>query len=51
MASAIAGGLIFATLLTLLLTPGLLMIQANMSRRFREWRAAGVGRRELGRAS
>ncbi len=52
MASAIAGGLIFATLLTLLLTPGLLMIQANVSQRFREWRAAGVGRREsLGRAS
>ncbi len=52
MASAIAGGLMFATILTLLLTPGLLMIQANVSRRFREWRAAGVGRQEsLGRAS
>ncbi|MGI9342519.1 MAG: efflux RND transporter permease subunit [Gammaproteobacteria bacterium] len=35
MASAIAGGLIFATILTLLLTPSLLMIQANVSRRFR----------------
>ncbi len=35
MASAIAGGLIFATLLTLLLTPALLMIQANISRNWR----------------
>ncbi len=35
MASTIAGGLIFATLLTLLLTPSLLMIRANVSRRFR----------------
>jgi multidrug efflux pump len=35
MASAIAGGLVFATILTLLLTPSLLMIQANVSRRFR----------------
>ncbi len=33
MASAIAGGLVFATVLTLLLTPALLMIQANISRR------------------
>jgi multidrug efflux pump len=38
MASAIAGGLLFATILTLLLTPSLLMIQANVSRRFRERR-------------
>ena len=35
MASAIAGGLVFATLLTLLLTPALLMIQARASQRFR----------------
>ncbi|MBT8442437.1 MAG: efflux RND transporter permease subunit, partial [Gammaproteobacteria bacterium] len=35
MASAIAGGLVFATILTLLLTPSLLMIQANVSRRLR----------------
>ncbi len=35
MASAIAGGLVFATLLTLLLTPALLMIQANISRNWR----------------
>jgi len=33
LASAVAGGLAFATLLTLLLTPSLLMIQANVSRR------------------
>jgi multidrug efflux pump len=38
MASTIGGGLIFATILTLLLTPSLLMIQANISRRFRERR-------------
>lgn len=38
MASSIGGGLIFATILTLLLTPSLLMIQANISRRFRERR-------------
>ena len=35
MASAIAGGLVFATILTLLMTPSLLMIQANVVRRFR----------------
>jgi multidrug efflux pump len=35
MASAIAGGLVFATILTLLMTPSLLMIQANISSRFR----------------
>ncbi|MGI9308819.1 MAG: efflux RND transporter permease subunit [Gammaproteobacteria bacterium] len=40
MASSIAGGLVFATLLTLLLTPSLLMIQANLSRYFRERRHA-----------
>jgi len=38
MASSIAGGLVFATILTLLLTPALLMIQANISRRLRERR-------------
>jgi multidrug efflux pump len=36
MASSIAGGLTFATILTLLLTPSLLMIQANISRYLRE---------------
>ena len=39
MASVIAGGLVFATILTLVLTPSLLMIQANFSRRNRERRA------------
>ena len=39
MATVISGGLIFATILTLLMTPSLLMIQANISRRFRERRA------------
>jgi multidrug efflux pump len=38
MASAIAGGLVFATILTLLLTPSLLMIQARISQRFRSRR-------------
>ena len=33
LASSVAGGLAFATLLTLLLTPSLLMIQANVSQR------------------
>ena len=31
LSSSVAGGLAFATILTLLLTPSLLMIQANMS--------------------
>ena len=35
MASTICGGLVFATILTLLLTPSLLMIQANFSRKLR----------------
>ena len=38
MASSIVGGLAFATILTLLLTPCLLMIQANISRRIQERR-------------
>ena len=33
LASSVAGGLAFATILTLLLTPSLLMIQANVSKR------------------
>ena len=41
MASAIAGGLVFATVLTLLLTPALLMIQANLSKR---WHARRIER-------
>jgi multidrug efflux pump len=47
MASSIVGGLIFATILTLLLTPSFLMIQANVSAYFRDRRgkkkAAGSG--------
>jgi multidrug efflux pump len=40
MASSITGGLVFATILTLLLTPSLLMIQANISNRLRLRREA-----------
>ena len=43
MATSIAGGLIFATVLTLGLTPALLMIQANFSRRWHERRLAREG--------
>jgi len=39
LASSVAGGLAFATLLTLLLTPSLLMVQANLSRRLATRRA------------
>ncbi len=38
LASSVAGGLAFATLLTLVLTPSLLKIQANYSRGRRAWR-------------
>ncbi len=38
MAVGIVGGLAFATILTLLLTPALLMLQANVSRKLRERR-------------
>ncbi len=38
LASSVAGGLAFATILTLLLTPSLLMIQANFMRRWHERR-------------
>jgi multidrug efflux pump len=38
LSSAVAGGLAFATILTLLLTPSLLMIQANLSVRFQKRR-------------
>ena len=40
LASSVAGGLAFATILTLLLTPSLLMVQANVSRRLAERRRA-----------
>jgi len=39
LASSVAGGLAFATILTLLLTPSLLMIQANISERIRQHRS------------
>jgi multidrug efflux pump len=38
LASSVAGGLAFATILTLVLTPSLLMIQANVIRRWKERR-------------
>jgi multidrug efflux pump len=44
LASSVAGGLAFATLLTLLLTPSLLMIQANAIRRWKERRAVDAGK-------
>ena len=40
LASSVAGGLAFATVLTLLLTPSLLMIQANVARHILERRSA-----------
>lgn len=43
LASSVAGGLAFATLLTLLLTPSLLMIQANFMRRWHERRRLPSG--------
>ena len=39
LASSVAGGLAFATVLTLMLTPSLLMIQANVAKQFAERRA------------
>ncbi|MGB5629587.1 MAG: efflux RND transporter permease subunit [Woeseiaceae bacterium] len=39
LASSVAGGLAFATILTLLLTPSLLMIQANLLQRWKERQA------------
>jgi len=49
LASSVAGGLAFATVLTLLLTPSLLMIQANVSQRLSNRRRLGSG--ELARAT
>ncbi len=51
MASAIAGGLLFATLLTLLLTPALLMIQANISRKLSNRRQARRDAAAAGKAA
>jgi multidrug efflux pump len=48
LSGSVAGGLAFATLLTLLLTPAFLMIQARGERRWHAWRArhgAADGRR------
>jgi len=42
LASSVAGGLAFATVLTLLLTPSLLMIQANVARHILERKSARV---------
>lgn len=39
LSSAVAGGLAFATVLTLLLTPSLIVIQARLERRWRAWRS------------
>ncbi len=44
LASSVAGGLAFATVLTLMLTPSLLMIQANVAQRLAERRAARTAR-------
>jgi len=46
MATVISGGLIFATMLTLMLTPSFLMLQANASARRREKRLQKRARRE-----
>ena len=43
LASSVAGGLAFATILTLLLTPSLLMIQANVGKRIRDERQRRSG--------
>jgi multidrug efflux pump len=43
LASSVAGGLAFATVLTLLLTPSLLMIHANFSKRVRRRREGRAG--------
>ena len=42
LASSVAGGLAFATILTLFLTPSLLLIQANASERLAERRARSI---------
>ena len=40
LAASVAGGLAFATILTLVLTPNLLMARANVAARLLEWRTA-----------
>jgi len=44
LASSVAGGLAFATVLTLFLTPSLLMIQANLAAKIAMRRAQHSGR-------
>jgi len=46
LASSVAGGLVFATILTLFLTPSLLLVQADASRWLAEFRARRLGRRD-----
>ena len=43
LASSVAGGLAFATILTLFLTPSLLMVQANVSRQWQQRRSSRAG--------
>jgi multidrug efflux pump len=45
LSAAVAGGLAFATVLTLLLTPSLLLIQANVAARFAAWRGSRAGKK------
>ncbi len=42
LSSAVAGGLAFATVLTLLLTPSLLMVQGRVLRAWRKWRGTYI---------
>ncbi len=44
LASSVAGGLAFATVLTLFLTPSLLMVQANLVKRWHERRVTALAR-------
>jgi multidrug efflux pump len=46
MATVIIGGLTFASILTLLLTPSILMMQANLGRRWQQRRAAAGDTRQ-----
>jgi len=50
LSSAVAGGLAFATILTLFLTPSLLIIQANVARQLANWRAS-TGKKTASAAS
>jgi len=48
LASSVAGGLAFATILTLLLTPSLLMIQANVSKRLQQFKYSRFDQSKMG---